>query len=250
MAKFADYGFNKSHAAAYALIAYQTAWLKANHPEVFLAACMSLAINNTDRLAALKQDAERGIDQDPAAGHQPFQCRFLRRAHWRTDAWRSAMPLAAVKKVGFSAMESVAAARGETPFADLADFAKRVDPRQLNRMQIENLARSGAFDRLDANRARVFAGAETILRRCAGGPGRKGKRADRPVRRRYAASRSRCVCRTSPTGRRWSGWRSRPRPSASISPRIRSTLTLRRCGASASRRRCRSRRGPPPGSAG
>ena len=59
MAKFADYGFNKSHAAAYAFVAYQTAWLKANHPEVFLAACMSLAINNTDRLAALKQEAER-----------------------------------------------------------------------------------------------------------------------------------------------------------------------------------------------
>ncbi len=59
MARFADYGFNKSHAAAYALVAYQTAWLKANHPEVFLAACMSLAVNNTDRLAALKQEAER-----------------------------------------------------------------------------------------------------------------------------------------------------------------------------------------------
>src|ERR1019366_7804999 len=58
MAKFADYGFNKSHAAAYALVAYQTAWMKANHPEVFIAACMSLALGNTDRLAALKQEAE------------------------------------------------------------------------------------------------------------------------------------------------------------------------------------------------
>ena len=59
MAKFADYGFNKSHAAAYALVAYQTAWMKANHPVAFMAACMSLAISNTDRLAALKQEAER-----------------------------------------------------------------------------------------------------------------------------------------------------------------------------------------------
>jgi DNA polymerase-3 subunit alpha len=164
MAKFADYGFNKSHAAAYALIAYQTAWLKANHPEVFLASCMSLAINNTDRLAALKQDAERGsikiLPPDINRSGADFSVE-------RLEDGRLAIryPLAAVKKVGFSAMESVAAARGDTPFADLADFAGRVDPRQLNRMQIENLARSGAFDRLDANRARVFAGAETILRR-------------------------------------------------------------------------------------
>nr|WP_294518580.1 DNA polymerase III subunit alpha [uncultured Rhodopila sp.] len=164
MAKFADYGFNKSHAAAYALIAYQTAWLKANHPEVFLASCMSLAINNTDRLAALKQDAERGsikiLPPDINRSGADFSVE-------RLEDGRLAIryPLAAVKKVGFSAMESVAVARGDTPFADLADFATRVDPRQLNRMQIENLARSGAFDRLDANRARVFAGAETILRR-------------------------------------------------------------------------------------
>jgi DNA polymerase-3 subunit alpha len=59
MAKFADYGFNKSHAAAYALVSYQTAWMKANHPVPFLAACMSLAMANTDKLAALRQEAER-----------------------------------------------------------------------------------------------------------------------------------------------------------------------------------------------
>ena len=62
-------------------------------------------------------------------------------------------------------MEAVAAARGEKPFTDVTDFATRVDPRQINRMQIENLVRAGAFDRLDGNRARLFAGAETILRR-------------------------------------------------------------------------------------
>jgi DNA polymerase-3 subunit alpha len=73
--------------------------------------------------------------------------------------------LAAVKKVGATAMDAVVAARGTTPFHDLADFASRVDPRQLNKMQIENLARAGAFDTLDRNRARLFAGAETILRR-------------------------------------------------------------------------------------
>ena len=83
MARFADYGFNKSHAAAYALIAYQTAWLKANHPEVFIAACMSLALNNTDRLAALKQEAERSAIKNPAAGYQSFRSRFLRRTSRR-----------------------------------------------------------------------------------------------------------------------------------------------------------------------
>jgi DNA polymerase-3 subunit alpha len=164
MAKFADYGFNKSHAAAYALVAYQTAWLKANHPEVFLASCMSLAINNTDRLASLKQEAERSgiaiLPPDINASGADFSVE-------RTEAGKLAIryALAAVKKVGFSAMESVAAARGETPFADLADFSTRVDPRQLNRMQLENLVKAGAFDRLDGNRARLFAGAETILRR-------------------------------------------------------------------------------------
>ena len=89
MAKFADYGFNKSHAAAYALVAYQTAWLKANHPEVFIAACMSLAINNTDRLAALKQEAERGAIKilPPDINRSEADFSVERR---RTGSWRSA----------------------------------------------------------------------------------------------------------------------------------------------------------------
>jgi DNA polymerase-3 subunit alpha len=164
MAKFADYGFNKSHAAAYALVAYQTAWLKANHPEVFLAACMSLAVSNTDRLAALKQEAERGsiklLPPDINRSGADFSVE-------RQEDGRLAIryALAAVKKVGFSAMEAVVAARGELAFTDVTDFATRVDPRQISRMQIENLVRAGAFDRLDNNRARLFGGAETILRR-------------------------------------------------------------------------------------
>jgi DNA polymerase-3 subunit alpha len=164
MARFADYGFNKSHAAAYALVAYQTAWLKANHPEVFIAACMSLALNNTDRLAALKQEAERGsIKILPP----DINCSGADYAVERMADGGLAIryALAAVKKVGFAAMESLVAARGDTPFADVTDFATRVDPRQINRMQIENLVRAGAFDRLEQNRARLFAGAETILRR-------------------------------------------------------------------------------------
>ena len=164
MAKFADYGFNKSHAAAYALVAYQTAWLKANHPEVFIAACMSLAINNTDRLAALKQEAEYGglviLPPDINRSAADFSVE-------RLDDGRLAIryALAGVKRVGYAAMAAVVEARGDTPFADLADFADRIDPRQLSRAQVESLARAGAFDRLEPNRARLFAAAETIIRR-------------------------------------------------------------------------------------
>jgi DNA polymerase-3 subunit alpha len=164
MAKFADYGFNKSHAAAYALVAYQTAWMKANHPVAFLAACMSLAISNTDKLAALKQEAERaGIRVLPPDINRSGADFTVERADDGSLAIRYA--LAAVKKVGQAAMEAVVAVRGDRPFASLADFAARVDPRQLNRMQLENLVRAGAFDTIEADRARLFAGAETVLRR-------------------------------------------------------------------------------------
>ncbi len=164
MAKFADYGFNKSHAAAYGLVAYQTAWLKANHPEVFIAACMSLAINNTDRLAALKQEAESGglkiLPPDINHSAADFSVERL-----PDGGLAIRYALAGVKRVGHAAMEAVVEARGDTPFADLADFADRIDPRQLSRGQVESLVRAGAFDRLEPNRARLFAAAETIIRR-------------------------------------------------------------------------------------
>jgi DNA polymerase-3 subunit alpha len=164
MAKFADYGFNKSHAAGYGLLAYQTAWMKANHPAVFLAACMSLAIGNTDKLAALIQEASRaGIRVLPPDINRSGEDFRVERAEDGKLAIRYA--LAAVKKVGAAAMASLVAVRGDRAFADLADFAARVDPRQLNRMQIENLVRAGAFDLLDNNRAKLFAAADTILRR-------------------------------------------------------------------------------------
>ena len=164
MAKFADYGFNKSHAAAYALVAYQTAWMKQNHPVEFLAACMSLAINNTDKLAALRQEAERlGIRVLPPDINRSG-------ADFKPDVDAEGKPairyaLAAVKKVGMSAMQAMVAARGDRPFKDVTDLAARIDPRQLNKMQIENLARAGALDAIAPNRAQLFAGAELVLRR-------------------------------------------------------------------------------------
>ena len=164
MEKFADYGFNKSHAAAYALIAYQTAWMRANHPTAFIAACMSLAINNTDKLAALRQEARAlGIEVLPPDINHSGADFTLEGCEGGRFAIRYA--LAAVKKVGETAMHSVVAARGDRPFADFADFAARLDARALNRMQLENLAKAGAFDALEPNRARVFASAEIILRR-------------------------------------------------------------------------------------
>ena len=163
MAKFADYGFNKSHAAAYAVVSYQTAWMKANHPVAFLAACMDLALSNTDKLAALRQEAQRmGVAVLPPDINQS-DARFRVETVEGKQCIRYA--LAAIKKVGLEAMEAVVAARGERPFADLADLAARVDPRCLNKMQIENLARAGALDTLHANRQQAFAGAELILRR-------------------------------------------------------------------------------------
>jgi DNA polymerase-3 subunit alpha len=168
MAKFADYGFNKSHAAAYALVAYQTAWLRANHPVAFLAGCMSLAMSNTDKLAALRQEAARlSIRVLPPDINRSGADFTLEQDADGKLAIRYA--LAAVKKVGMAAMQALVATRGDRPFADVADFAGRVDPRHLNKMQIENLARAGAFDCLfedrQRSRARVFAGAETITRR-------------------------------------------------------------------------------------
>jgi DNA polymerase-3 subunit alpha len=164
MAKFADYGFNKSHAAAYALVAWQTAWMKANHPVAFIAACMSLAINNTDKLAALRQECTRmGIRILPPDINKSGADFLLERDEKGVLCIRYA--LAAVKKVGAAAMAAVVAARQNFRFEDLADFAARVDPKQINKMQIENLARAGAFDSVERVRSRVFGGAETVLRR-------------------------------------------------------------------------------------
>ncbi|UFN50834.1 DNA polymerase III subunit alpha [Roseomonas sp. OT10] len=160
MEKFAEYGFNKSHAAAYALVAYQTAWLKANYPVAFLAASMSLDLGNTDKLAGHMQEASRlGIKVLPPDVNKSG-------AEFVVEEGNIRFALAAVKRVGLGAMKDLVAARDASgPFRSLEDFADRVDPKLLNKMQLENLARAGAFERLDPNRARVVAGAEAILRR-------------------------------------------------------------------------------------
>jgi DNA polymerase-3 subunit alpha len=163
MAKFADYGFNKSHAAAYALVSYQTAYLRANYPVEFLAACMSLSITNTDKLAVLRADAIRlGIAVLPPDVNRSG-------ADFRVETLEDGKlairyALGAVKRVGVAAMGELAKTQ---PYKDLSDFVARVDAASVTRGQVEILAKAGAFDTLHGNRNAVFAGAETIARLAA-----------------------------------------------------------------------------------
>jgi DNA polymerase-3 subunit alpha len=165
MEKFAEYGFNKSHAAAYALVAYQTAYLKANHPVAFLAASMTLDMDKTEKLANHMQEASRlGIAVLPPDVNRSAADFRVEAAPDGKQAIRFA--LAAVKRVGQQAMKDLVSARDiRGPFESVADFAGRVDPKLLNKMQLENLARAGAFDSLEKNRARMTMAAEVILRR-------------------------------------------------------------------------------------
>ena len=160
--KFAGYGFNKSHAAAYALLAYQTAWLKAHHPAEFVAASMCYDMALTDKLGVFVEDARRaGVTILPPDVNRS-EAEFSVEAHGEGAAVRYA--LGALKSVGEAAMERLTAERAENgPFASLDDLAARVDPRLLNKRQLETLAAAGAFDGIDANRAGMFAVAETVL---------------------------------------------------------------------------------------
>ncbi len=160
--KFAGYGFNKSHAAAYALLAYQTAWLKAHHPEAFFAASMSFDIDSTDKLALFVDDARRSeVEVAPPCLNQSEASFSIEPAG---EGLRVRYGLGALKGVGEKAMETVVAERNRAgEFKTLDDFAERIDPRLLNRRQIEALAGAGALDGLGHERAAVFAGAETLL---------------------------------------------------------------------------------------
>jgi DNA polymerase-3 subunit alpha len=159
-AKFAGYGFNKGHAAAYAQVAYQTAYLKANYPVEFLAASMTLDIGSTDRLNVFRQEAKRlGITvAPPDINHSD--------AFFTCDSEKGVIfyALSAVKGVGRQAMEHVIAMReAEGPFAGIADFARRVDTRLVNKRALESLVRAGAFDSLSRNRRQLVESSEAIL---------------------------------------------------------------------------------------
>ncbi|MDV3456275.1 DNA polymerase III subunit alpha [Sphingomonas sp. HF-S4] len=160
--KFAGYGFNKSHAAAYALLAYQTAWLKTHHPHEFFAASMAYDIHQTDKLAIFADDMRRLDIACLPPEINVSLADFHVEKHGDGLAVRYA--LGALKGVGERAMELLVEERdSKGRFQSLDDFAKRVDPRLLNKRQLETLAAAGAFDAIEPNRAGVHAAAETIL---------------------------------------------------------------------------------------
>ncbi|CAN5369944.1 DNA polymerase III subunit alpha [soil metagenome] len=157
-AKFAEYGFNKSHSAPYAYLSYQTAYLKANHPVEFLAASMSLDMGNTDKLQVFRREAQRmGVRVLPPAIN-------LSGTDFTVKEGAIVYALAGLKNVGAGAIAQIVALRqGGGNFASLGDFARRVDGRHLNKRALESLAKAGVFDAFQANRARVLAGVEIIL---------------------------------------------------------------------------------------
>jgi DNA polymerase III subunit alpha len=155
--RFADYGFNKSHAAAYALVAYQTAYMKANFPVEFLAASMTLDMGNTDKLSEFRAEAERlGLKvESPSINRSGVQ--------FDVEGNTIYYALAALRGVGRQAVESIIAARADRPFVDLADFGGRLNPRAVNKRVLESLAAAGAFDTIEPNRARSFAAVDALL---------------------------------------------------------------------------------------
>jgi DNA polymerase-3 subunit alpha len=156
--KFANYGFNKSHAAAYAVVSYQTAWLKANHPVEFMAGVMNCDIHLTDKLAVYFQEVKKGLGL-------PWAAPCVNRSEATFDVRRGVLhyALGALKNVGVEAMKLITAGRGDRPFATLYDVAQRVDLKRVGKRPLEMLARAGAFDALDRNRRRVFESIEALM---------------------------------------------------------------------------------------
>ncbi len=164
--KFANYGFNKSHAAAYAVVSYQTAWLKANYPVEFMAGVMNCDLHLTEKLDTYANEVRRGLDIEIV----PPCVNRSQATFWVRDG-KLVYALGALKNVGVEAMRLVVEARraegaqnndSGKPFATLFDFARRVDLKRVGKRPLEMLARAGAFDELDPNRRRVFASLDAL----------------------------------------------------------------------------------------
>ncbi len=156
--KFANYGFNKSHAAAYAVVSYQTAWLKANHPVEFMAGVMNCDIHLTDKLAIYFEEVRKGLEL-------PWVPPCVNRSQATFDVVNGELvyALGALKNVGSEAMRMVVDARGDKPFVNLFDLARRVDLKRVGKRPLEMMARAGAFDVLDPNRRRVFESLDALV---------------------------------------------------------------------------------------
>ena len=165
--KFANYGFNKSHAAAYAVVSYQTGWLKANHPVEFMAGVMNCDIHLTDKLAIYFEEVRKGLEL-------PYVPPCVNRSLATFDVVEGHLvyALGALKNVGVEAMNLVVEGRraagaqdenADKPFVNLFDFARRVDLKKVGKRPLEMMARAGAFDQLDKNRRRVFESLDPLV---------------------------------------------------------------------------------------
>ncbi|WP_164658514.1 DNA polymerase III subunit alpha [Tropicibacter sp. Alg240-R139] len=156
--KFANYGFNKSHAAAYAVVSYQTGWLKANHPVEFMGGVMNCDIHLTDKLAIYFEEVRKGLKL-------PYVPPCVNRSLATFDVVNGELvyALGALKNVGVEAMNLVVEGRGDKPFVNLFDLARRVDLKRVGKRPLEMMARAGAFDQLDPNRRRVFESLEPLV---------------------------------------------------------------------------------------
>ncbi|GJM00290.1 MAG: DNA-directed DNA polymerase [Methyloligella sp.] len=155
--KFAGYGFNKSHAAAYALLAYQTAYLRANHPVEFLAASMTLDLGNTDKLSMFANEARRIGIETKSPDVNASEIDFLPRGNTILYS------MAALKNIGTGAVASIVQERKDNGnYNSLSDFANRFDPKAINKRGLETLSCAGAFDQIEPDRAKVHANAERI----------------------------------------------------------------------------------------
>lgn len=158
MEKFASYGFNKSHAAAYSLISYRTAYLKAHYPVEFMCAVMSLDITNTDKLLFFKEECK-------SIGFEVLKPDINKSgADFCVENGNIRYALGAIKGVGTANMQTIIEERdAHGPYKSLSDFIHRTDSKQINRRQLEQLVKAGAFDCLETNRGRIFANIETIM---------------------------------------------------------------------------------------
>ncbi|MBR2033454.1 MAG: DNA polymerase III subunit alpha [Alphaproteobacteria bacterium] len=158
MEKFASYGFNKSHAAAYSLVSYQTAYLKAHYPVEFMCAVMSLDITNVEKLLFYKEEGK-------TMGYKVLPPDINKSdADFAVEDGNIRYALAAIKSVGAANMKAIEDERkAKGPFKDMSDFIHRIDAKQINRRQLEQLIKAGAFDSIDKNRGKLFANIDTII---------------------------------------------------------------------------------------
>ncbi|HEX3015284.1 MAG TPA: DNA polymerase III subunit alpha, partial [Desulfobacteria bacterium] len=150
MAKFAQYGFNKGHATAYAVISYQTAWLKANYPQEFMAALLTSVMGSADKVSFYIEECRKmGIEVLPPDVNESFESFTL-------DGGNIRFGLAAIKNIGLSVVQAIIQGRGAGPYQSLVDFCERVDCKTLNKRVMESLIKSGAFASLSLNRAQLM----------------------------------------------------------------------------------------------